>query len=84
MGFGGEVDMTYSSNLGELAQEIVDLGVEWGVGGEPVAMTCDMDIGSVRIDPVDVIGRFWWRHCSGFCAGIKVLFDHQARYGMLE
>lgn len=77
--------MTYSNNLlDELAQEVFDLGVEWDVGGEPVAMTCDKDIGSVGIDPVDVIGGFWWRHCSGFCGGIEVLFDRQARYGMLD
>lgn len=78
-GLGGELDMAYSSNMEGLAPYTFDLGVERGVVGEPIAMSCDMNIGEFGIDPVDVVEGFWWRHWSECCREIEVSFNIQAR-----
>lgn len=78
-GLSGKLDMAYSSNMEGFAPYKFDLGVERGVGGEPIAMSCDINIGEFGIDPVDVVEGFRWRHGSDCCRGIEVSFDGQAR-----
>lgn len=58
IGLSGKLDTAYSNNLDGWARSHPELGVEWGVGGEPIAMSCDMNIGEVGIEPVMVIDRF--------------------------
>lgn len=58
MGFSVQLDIAYAS-YGDLttgsAEARVEIGDERFVGGEPVSMVSDMDIGTVGENPVDIV-----------------------------
>ena len=42
-------------------------------------MTCDVNVGDVGIEPIEVINGFWWRHWSESCRWTEVLFDRSGQ-----
>ena len=79
IGLRGKLDTAYSNNLDRWARYTSELSVERGVGGEPIAMTCDVNVGDVGIEPIEVKDGFWWRHWSESCRWTEVLFGRSGR-----